>query len=231
MNLLGHQRKIFNATQQLKAYLSQGQVEVWHAPTVQPAPWISALFPILCLLCLVSFILVEHIFGQNKKEYQLLYVRKSIKCHSVYSSTLHPTLQPEVVKKRIGLSDRHSRQMTEERCTMGTAVQVKVGLRSFWGEGGLWRFLNVFHSNSLYCCLPSSLLTHLQSYLSHLLLNYCSSMKPSIFPSSLNTKEYWNVFVSILMEISPHKELRKDNQSLFLIFLVLFVKLYHFPSP
>ncbi|KAF3839628.1 hypothetical protein F7725_018345 [Dissostichus mawsoni] len=28
VNLLGHQRKIFNATQQLKAYLSQGQVEV-----------------------------------------------------------------------------------------------------------------------------------------------------------------------------------------------------------
>lgn len=54
VNLLGHQRKIVSAAQQLRAHLTQGQVEVWNPNTKRPVLWISTTVAFLCLLCLVS---------------------------------------------------------------------------------------------------------------------------------------------------------------------------------
>lgn len=143
VNLLGHQRKIASAAQQLRAHLTQGQVKVWNPPTEQPVLWISKVFTFLCLLCLVSaaaFIFMEHILKPKPKKSACL----SMKCHFIF-------LKPDMTNTRWwkGGSDffpaSHSRQIKEERCTLGAAVEVRVRLGFTEEKKDFSRFLNVFH--------------------------------------------------------------------------------------
>lgn len=105
------------------------------------------------------------------------------------------------------------------------AVQVKVRLGS-WGAEELWFFgvLTRFHF---------IIVGFFRSSPSPTSLTALSFAAPplSCSPPSMSTKYCKNIFVSILKEISPHKELLEDNQSLFLMFFKLFVKSYNFLSP
>lgn len=79
-------------------------------------------FTVLCLLCPVSvtFVSMEHILNQNRK-------RISFRVHpSVYSDKPDTATRRGEKKRRIGLPSSHSRQITEERCTIGAAVHVKM---------------------------------------------------------------------------------------------------------
>lgn len=96
-------------------------------------------------------------FKPKQKENQLLFEGKESSATLCIFLHFNRHYNQKAWKKRIGLPACQSLTlMTEERCTMGAAVQVKVRIGSFWGGGCF----------SLDFTLLLSLLTHLQSYLS-----------------------------------------------------------------
>lgn len=217
VNLLGHQRKIFSAAQQLRAHLTQGQVEVWNPPTVQRVPWISVVFTFLCLLCLVSvtFISMEHNLSQNWKKNQL---------SGVFSD------KPDTTTRRRRGSDllpvtqvNNTGEMHYGSCCPDRSEVQKLLKRR--------RTSSMFFTRFHFVVVCLLLLTRLESYLSPSLpLPSHPETFPSLSQKKPDKKCFVLFFVKILMEISPHKELREDNQSLFVICFELFVKLYHFLS-
>lgn len=81
-----------------------------------------------------------HFSGTHSKPKQK---ENSLFSAALYSDESNTTTRRK--EKETGLPASHSRQITEERCTMGATIQVKVRLGSCWGEGELKRFFDVFH--------------------------------------------------------------------------------------
>lgn len=199
VNLLGHQRKIFSAAQQLRAHLMQGQVEVWNPPTAQPVLWI------LCFLFYIPLLVGSAFWNVHFCRALLKPKQKSLFRAPLFILT-NPT-QKEWARDRISCQSLETNERRD-------AVQVNVRLGS-WGAEELWFFgvLTRFHFiivsffRSSPICSPTSLTAF-------------AAPPFSFSPSSMSTKYCKNIFVSILKEISPHKELLEDNQSLFLMFFL-----------
>lgn len=182
-------------------------------------PRICVVLTFLCWLGLVSeaFLPAEHLKSQNRGRESTFPV-----------PLLNPAPQHEGTKKKPDLLPVTQDNEQRRDAPPGAAVQVKVRLGSCCGGGG--RLFDVFHLDftlllsaffALHPCNPTSA----PSRPSPSLPVIYRPRPPTLIENKINCKDFLSLFFfRVCLEISPHKELREDNQSLFLLFFKLFIE-------